>query len=187
MEVTVGSENPAKATAVSRALERYGPTVTAVGVDSGVAEQPRSVAETVTGAENRARRAHAATGADYGVGLEGGVARIDGAPEPSLIMWAAVTDGESIGRGGGPTVPLPDPVVARLEDGAELGPVMDGLVDADGLARHEGAIGVLTDDLIDRTRALESAVAVAFGPFLTPHYATGTTPDRSTDGTTPDR
>ncbi len=176
MEVAVGSENPVKAAAVSRALEPHEPAVRAVGVDSGVAEQPRSVADTVAGAENRARRAHAAAAVDYGVGLEGGVARIDGVSGLSLIMWAAVTDGESIGRGGGPTVPLPDPVATRLSAGAELGPVMDALVGADGLARREGAIGVLTDGAIDRTRALETAVVVAFGPFLASHDAFGSGP-----------
>lgn len=104
MYVMVGSANPVKVAAVERALERFDPTVVARAVDSGVAEQPRSTRETVAGAENRARRALeagdvAAGDAAYGVGLEGGVTRFEGAPGLYLVMWAAVTDGETIGRG----------------------------------------------------------------------------------------
>lgn len=170
MNVAVGSTNPVKAEAVERTLERYEPTVTAVAVDSGVAEQPRSVAETVTGAETRARRAFDATDAAYGVGLEGGVARIEGAPGLSLIMWGAVTDGERTERGSGPTIRLPDHVANRLEEGEELGPVMDDILGTENIAERIGAAGALTNELTNRTRALGEAVACSFGPFLVDRY-----------------
>ena len=170
MHVAVGSTNPVKLAAVERTLDRFEPSVTAVGVDSGVPEQPWSIGETVTGAENRARRALAETDATYGIGLEGGVARIDGVPGLSLVMWAVVTDGTRIERGGGPTLRLPDRVATRLDDGAELGPVMDDVLGTDDVARSEGAAGVLTDGLTDRTRALGTAVACAFGPFRRSEY-----------------
>lgn len=171
MDVAVGSTNPVKIDAVERALERFDPTITAVDVDSGVAEQPWSVAETVAGAENRARRALATRSeADYGIGLEGGVARFDGVPGLSLIMWAAVTDGDRLERGGGPSLRLPDRIARRLEDGDELGPVLDDVLETDGIAETDAAAGVLTDGLTDRTRALLEAVACAFGPFRVGHY-----------------
>ena len=166
MEFAVGSTNPVKVEAVERTLERFEPTVTAVDVDSGVPEQPWSIEETVTGAETRARRALAATGADYGIGLEGGVARIEGVPGLSLIMWGAATDGDRLERGGGPTLRLPDDVADRLADGAELGPVMDDVLDTSGIAETEGAAGVLTAGLTSRAQALGEAVACAFGPFV---------------------
>ena len=170
MRVAVGSTNPVKVDAVERTLERFDPTVTAVDVDSGVPEQPWSVAETVEGAENRALRALEAADADYGVGLEGGVARFDGVPGLSLIMWAAATDGDRIERGAGPTLRLPDEIARRLEDGAELGPVMDDVLGTEGIAESRGAAGALTDGLTDRTGALGEAVACAFGPFRVVHY-----------------
>ena len=166
MDIAVGSTNPVKIDAVERTLERFEPTVTSVPVDSGVSEQPRSIEETITGAENRARRALASTDADYGIGLEGGVARIEGVPGLSLIMWAAATDGDRIERGGGPTLRLPDDVAGRLEQGAELGPIMDEYLDTEGTAEAEGAAGVLTAQLTDRERALGEAVACAVGPFV---------------------
>lgn len=170
MDVAVGSTNPVKVGAVERTLERFDPRVTAVAVASGVPEQPWSIEETVTGAENRARRAFAATDADYGVGLEGGVARLEGVPGVSLIMWAAVTDGDRLERGGGPTLRLPDDVADRLEDGGELGPVMDDRLGTDGIAETDGAAGVLTAGLTDRTGALGEAVACAFGPFVADEF-----------------
>ncbi|QCS43750.1 inosine/xanthosine triphosphatase [Natrinema versiforme] len=172
MELAVGSTNPVKVDAVERTLERYEPTVTAVDVDSGVSEQPRSLEETVSGAENRARRALAATDADYGVGLEGGVARLGATPGLSLIMWGAVTDGDRLERGGGPTLRLPDRVAERVSDGAELGPVMDDVLGTENVAEAEGAAGALTDGLTNRTRALGEAVASSFGPFVTAYYDT---------------
>lgn len=170
MQVAVGSENPVKVEAVERRLERFDPVVEPVAVDSGVAEQPWSIEETATGAQNRARRALEVTRADYGVGLEGGVARLDGVSGLWVIMWAAVTDGRRVERGGGPSFRLPETVASRLEEGAELGPVMDDVLDAEGTAESEGAAGVLTDGLTDRRQALGEAVACAFGPFVSSQY-----------------
>lgn len=180
MNIAVGSTNPVKVDAVERTLEGFEPSVTPVSVDSGVPEQPWSVDETVTGARNRAHRAYRAiedesddgteTAPDFGVGLEGGVARFEGTDGLSLIMWAGVTDGTRTEVGSGPALRLPDDVTSRLEDGAELGPVMDDLLGMDGVAESEGAAGVLTSELTNRTRALGEAVACAVGPFLTTHY-----------------
>ncbi|RXK48496.1 DUF84 family protein [Halorientalis pallida] len=168
MRVAVGSENPVKVAATRRAL----PDAVAEPVDvaSGVPEQPRGRDETISGARNRAEAALAATGAGLGVGIEGGVARVEGADGLFLIMWAAVTDGERWGIGGGPSLTLPDDVAARVADGAELGPVMDDLLDTEGVAEQEGAAGVLTGERIDRESALVHAVASAAGPFVTDQY-----------------
>ncbi|AXR79117.1 inosine/xanthosine triphosphatase [Natrarchaeobaculum sulfurireducens] len=170
MHVAVGSTNPVKVEAVERTLSRYEPSVVAVAVDSGVPEQPWSIPETVRGAETRSHRALEATDANYGIGLEGGVADLEGVPGLSLVMWAAVTDGRRLERGSGPSIRLPDRVASRLDAGEELGPVMDDLLGTSGVAKTEGAAGVLTDGLTDRTSALSQAVACAFGPFQVPYY-----------------
>lgn len=87
-----------------------------------------------------------------------------------LIMWAAATDGDRTEIGAGPRLRLPDDVADRLHDGAELGPVMDDLLDTSGVAENQGAAGVLTAGMTDRTEALRTAVAGAVGPFVTEHY-----------------
>jgi inosine/xanthosine triphosphatase len=160
MRVAVGSGNPVKRDAVATVVDG---DVSAVPVDSGVPEQPRGHAETVRGAETRARRALAAGPYDLGVGLEGGVAEFDGTAGLFLVMWAAATDGERTGLGGGPSLRLPTTVAARVRDGEELGPVMDDREGRRGVAREEGAAGVLTDGRLDRTSALAAAAAGALG------------------------
>jgi inosine/xanthosine triphosphatase len=184
MRVAVGSRNPVKVAAVERALPDA--TVEAVGVDSGVPDQPWGHAETRTGAENRARRA-LAPAFDLGVGIEGGVARYDDTDGLFLVMWAAVADGDRLEVGVGPGLRLPDAVADRVESDEELGPVMDDVVgDSEGASlprdvraaapregavkRDQGAAGVLTDGIVDRESCLRHAVAGALGPFRTDHY-----------------
>lgn len=167
MDVAVGSTNPVKRAAVERALAAVEPTVETVAVDSGVAEQPTSLQETVEGAKTRARRALAESKADtvYGIGCEGGVAQLEDVPGRSLIMWAAVTDGDRVECGGGPSIRLPDDIATAIAAGDELGPVIDRICETENTAENQGAIGILTDGMIDRTEALATAVACAFGPF----------------------
>lgn len=171
MRVAVGSQNPVKVAATERALgDRFDATVEPVAVDPGVSEQPSGIEETITGAETRARRAHMSTDAEFGVGIEGGVAEFEGTPGLFLVMWAAVTDGDRLERGAGPALRLPDTVAERVRNGDELGPVMDDLLDMEGVKHKMGAAGVLTDGSIDRESALAHAVAGALGPFVTDLY-----------------
>jgi len=172
--VAVGSTNPVKVAATERIVEDVfegAQAVVSVAVDSGVSEQPTGRRETVTGAENRAARAlEAEPDAAYGVGIEGGVADLADRPGLYLIMWAAVTDGETIERGGGPSLRLPDDIAERVRDGEELGPVLDDVLDTEGVKERAGAAGVLTGNAIDRESALAHAVAGAVGPFATEFY-----------------
>jgi inosine/xanthosine triphosphatase len=170
MHVGVGSTNPVKVAATRRALGETADSVAAVDVDPGVPEQPRGVETTVRGAQNRARRAHATGEYDLGVGIEGGVAEVPGTDRLCLVMWAAATDGDRLGRGGGPSLPLPAGIADRVRDGAELGPVMDEVLGRSGVKREEGAAGALTGGHTDRERALAQAVAASLGPFVTDHY-----------------
>lgn len=168
MHIAVGSGNPVKRDAVAAAHDAA--TVEAIGVESGVSEQPVGIAETIEGAKTRAANALDATDADIGIGLEGGVARLPDTDGLWLIMWAAATDGETWGRGGGPSLRLPDSIAVRVDAGEELGPVMDDALGEEGVAESQGAAGALTGGVTDRTEALRTATAGALGPFLTAHY-----------------
>lgn len=173
--VAVGSTNPVKVAATERALAGgdgvVSTTVVAVGVDSGVPDQPRGIDQTVVGAENRARRAlREDERTDLGVGIEGGVTEYPGVDGLHLVMWAAATDGERLGRGGGPSFHLPERVAERVRGGEELGPVMDDLTGREGVKRDRGAAGVLTAGHTDRERALAQAVAGALGPVVADWY-----------------
>ena len=178
MRIGVGSGNPVKRRAVERILDEgedafaAEATVEAVPVPSGVSEQPRGHAETVAGAENRARAVLTESDGvyDLGVGVEGGVAEFDGTDGCYLVMWAAVNDGERVGRGAGPSMRLPDPIAERVTAGEELGPVMDDVLDTNGIATRGGAAGALTKGRVGRAEALSTAVAGALGPFVSELY-----------------
>jgi len=171
MYVAVGSQNPVKRDATEAAFEVMpGVSVEAVGVDSGVSDQPTGVRETAEGARTRARRAFAAGHYDLGVGIEGGVAEYEGVDGLYLIMWAAVHDGATTRTAGGPSIELPASVADRVRAGEELGPVMDDLLDEDEVAKKGGAAGAFTGGELDRTEALRTAVTGALGPFVTDHY-----------------
>ncbi|WP_049971599.1 inosine/xanthosine triphosphatase [Haladaptatus cibarius] len=179
MRVGVGSRNPVKIAAVETVFESLDANpepvvVEPVAVESGVSEQPFGEAETIAGAENRARRAQDSqrddSDYDLGVGLEGGVAEVPGSDGLYLIMWAAVTDGKTVGRGAGPRLQLPESVARRIRDDEELGPVMDDTLGESDVAKKQGAAGALTAGIIDRQEALEHAVAGALAPFVTDFY-----------------
>lgn len=169
MRVAVGSGNPVKRDAAANALPSDA-VVDAVSVESGVSEQPWGEAETIRGARNRAMNAIESADYDLGIGLEGGVSRIDSLDGLFLTMWAAATDGERVEFGSGPRLRLPDSIADRLEEGEELGPVMDDLLDTTGVKHDQGAAGVLTGGIIDRESALRHALAGAIGPFVTDYY-----------------
>ncbi len=133
---------------------------------------PMSSEECLTGARNRALNACAATGADLGIGLEGGVN-----PESTGLMllgWAVVVDRE--GResvGGGARLPLPPAISRRVLAGEELGPIMDEILGQNNVRQKGGAVGALTGGLVLRKETFAVAVAYALAPFVSPHLYEG--------------
>lgn len=164
--VVVGSTNPVKAAAVQRVFPDA--SVQPQAVASGVAAQPRSVTETISGARTRAMAAGTAVSADLAVGIEGGIAPLPEGSGWQLIMWAAVTDGDRVHLGMGPGITLPAAIAAPVAEGVELGLVMDTITDTTNTARGAGAVGLLTDGRLTRTDALAAAVAMAAAPWLAP-------------------
>ncbi len=171
MKIAVGSKNPVKVAAVENVARKVWPNceVTGVEVDSGVSVQPRSDDEAILGATNRARAALEAMNADYGVGLE--AAAIDRLEGTFTNHWVVVVNraGEK-GVGGGGGILLPEKVAAEIQKGRELGPVMDEFIGEDNTKQKNGAVGILTNDIVTRTSAFEKTVAYALTRFINPQY-----------------
>ena len=168
--VVVGSTNPVKIAAVRAVLIAAGANaeISGLGVPSTVRDQPVGDEETIRGALARARAAREATGAELGVGIEGGVVEL---PDGSMrtCAWAAVVDAEGVtGIGGSLAMQLPDAVAALVRGGLELGHAMDRYVNERNTKHGKGAVGILTAGLVDRQRAYESLVSYALAPFITP-------------------
>jgi len=87
----------------------------------------------------------------------------------STCAWAAVVDsGGKQGVGGSLAMQLPSSVARLIREGTELGHAMDQLVGAHDTKRGAGAVGILTDGMVDRQRAYEVLVMYALAPFVTP-------------------
>ena len=169
--IAVGSTNPVKIAAARGVASRAFPRAEVIGlsIDSGVSPQPWGDAETRQGALNRARAALAASEADLGVGLEGGMVET----ELGLMTcaWCVIVDRAGrMGVGGGVHMLVPALVAQALQAGDELGPVMDRLSGQHNTKQGQGAVGILTGGLSNRRSAYEQLVARALAPFVRPEY-----------------
>jgi len=170
--IALASHNPVKAQATLTGFERMFPdeqfTLTMLAADSGVRSQPLSSAETLQGACNRARAAlQAHPGANYGVGIEGGV-EPHGA-ELSAFAWVVVLSQSGMqGKGRTGTFFLPPAVAALIQQGKELGEADDIVFAQSNSKQKNGAIGILTGDVIDRAALYQPAVIMALLPFKNP-------------------
>lgn len=171
-QITVASLNPVKLRATQAAFQRIFPAqafdLSGAAVPSGVPDQPRGLAETLLGARNRAENARAAQPeSDFWVGIEGG---IDDSPL-GMSCFARVhiisRDGrEGLGQTG--VFYLPREVAELVRAGLELGHADDKVFGRDNSKQANGAIGILTDDVVDREAYYVHAVIMALVPFKNP-------------------
>ncbi len=167
MYVAIGSTNPTKTRAVENVLREVYTDIefSAQEVPSGVPVQPIGNEETRRGALNRARAVLEATGADWGVGLEGGIVQTE--LGTMTTAWCVIVDRAGrVGVGGAANMLLPEPVVQRVLSGIELGEAMNEYASVEDVKRKMGAIGILTRGLIDRQGAYECIVKLSLARFL---------------------
>lgn len=165
--VVVASTNPVKTEAVRRGFAAMFPeeefAVQALAVASGVSDQPSDDQETLMGADNRAQAARQAQPqADFWVGIEGGIENHgDGM---MAFAWVVVLGGHVTGRARTATFQLPPAIVQLVRQGVELGHADDIVFKRKNSKQKDGAIGILTDGVIDRTHYYEHAVVLALVP-----------------------
>jgi len=136
-------------------------------VPSGVSRQPMTDAETLIGARNRATNACAARPeADFWVGIEGGV-EDRGMKDEGMhaFAWVVILGKDLTGEARTGTFQLPPEVARLVRQGVELGHADDIVFQRSNSKQKDGAIGILTDGLIDRTAYYEHAVMLALVPF----------------------
>ena len=166
--IVLASKNPVKIQATQNAFNRMfhdeNFRIQAVDVPSGVSEQPASNRETLRGANNRVKNAFKMVReADYWVGIEGGVAKVDG--QLSSFAWIVIRSAIFTSQSRTGTFFLP-PVIARLiDEGKELGVADDIVFGQTNSKQKNGAIGLLTEGVIDRTGLYEHGIILALAPF----------------------
>jgi inosine/xanthosine triphosphatase len=164
MKIIIGSKNPAKITAVKNSFLQEEIEFVSLDIPSGVNDQPFSDEETIRGAINRAVGALKQGEGDIGIGLEGGV------HETShgllLCNWGALATND---RGpfiaGGARFLLPEEVAARLRAGEELGPVMDDYAKMKNVRKHEGAVGIFTNGMVNRADMFTHVTKLLAGQY----------------------
>lgn len=174
MYIVVASRNPVKIDAAKRAFASSFPDTVvemlSVDVRSGVSDQPNSDEETRRGARTRAMNANKAEpGADFWVGMEGGIEIIDG--QLMAFAWMAVRGAaEIIGEARSVTLPLPPAVKELVDGGLELGDANDKVFATTNSKQGGGAYGLLTNGLYTRESVYYQTMIIALTPFVNPLY-----------------
>lgn len=171
INVIVGSRNPVKIQCTQLAFEQVFPKSTiiveGVSVPSGVSDQPMTDHETWQGAKNRTQKAKSEfTNADYWVGIEGGIE--DNPTKMEAFAWVYILSNDKNGEARTATFQLPKKIQSLVKQGIELGIADDMVFNRENSKQSNGAVGILTKDLIDRTSYYQPAVVLALIPFINP-------------------
>jgi inosine/xanthosine triphosphatase len=170
MKIVVTSHNPVKIQAVEQAFKSQFPKheieLIPMGVDSGVSDQPMSDQETRQGARNRVEVAKLRTpGADFWVGLEGGLDFFDG--HLMAFAWMVIAGSDNrISETRSATLPLPPQVQTLVSEGLELGEANDQVFSTLNSKQGGGAFGLLTDGLLTRESIYTQTLILALVPFV---------------------
>lgn len=170
-KIIVGSKNPVKIKATLKAFKKVFKNekfkIEGVDVPSGVPSQPMGNEQTIKGSLNRANNAFKKyPGADYFVGLEGGVEEVkDG---HLAYAWASIRSKNKIGKGRTASFILPKKISTLISKGTELGVADDIVFGRKNSKQANGAVGILTSDAITRTTLYSPAVLLALIPFINP-------------------
>ncbi|MBI4085130.1 MAG: inosine/xanthosine triphosphatase [Candidatus Liptonbacteria bacterium] len=168
-KIIIASKNPVKINATLDGFKRIFPDKTfeieSVSVASGVSEQPVNDSETFQGAWNRAENASKAVpGADFWVGIEGGIEEKNSDME--VFAWAIIKDRKGrFGKARTGTFFLPRKVAELIKQGKELGEANDIVFQKTNSKQENGAVGILTGNVVDRTSYYATTIVLALIPF----------------------
>ena len=175
IKIAVGSKNPVKInatkTAICEVLSLDEVECVGVTAPSNVAEQPMTSGETQLGAINRIKYCQQHIQADFYVAIEGGVDLFEFGP--ATFAYVAIADHKHMSIGRSCNLPLPPIIYQALENGEELGHVMDRLFKTNNIKQKGGAIGLLTKGLATRESVYRQATILAMAPFIHPELYSG--------------
>ncbi|HOJ36917.1 MAG TPA: inosine/xanthosine triphosphatase [Ignavibacteriales bacterium] len=170
IKLVVGSKNPVKVNAVKKGFQKVFPDtqfeIIGIDVPSNVSEQPMTNEETLQGAINRALNCKKSNpDANYYFGIEGGVDILNNQME--VFAWIYIVDNQgNHGLSRTASFFLPPSIQKLILQGMELGHADDLVFQRKNSKQQNGAVGMLTNNLIDRTKYYEEAVILALIPFI---------------------
>lgn len=168
-KIIVASKNPTKINSVKLGYRKVFSNLDfeceGVSVPSDVSDQPMSNKETLDGAINRAVHAkNDFPNAKFWVGIEGGIEKIG--EEMMAFAWIVILSKDKVGKARTGTFFLPPKVVELINQGKELGEADDIVFGHSNSKQKNGAVGILTGNIIDRTQFYVEAMVLALIPFL---------------------
>lgn len=173
MKVIVASKNPIKVSATKDGFKNMFPNeafvIEGAKGPSGVSDQPMTDQETYQGALNRViglKERH--PDADYWVGIEGGIekGKDDGM---DAFAWVVIQSKTQTGQSRTASFSLPPKIVNLINQGYELGDADDIVFKQSNTKQKSGAVGLLTDNAIDRASLYAPAITFALIPFKNQH------------------
>lgn len=165
-KIAIGSINPVKIQAVKNAFNDGEIQIVSCSALSGVRPQPLSNEETLQGAINRARDCLEKTDVGLAIGLEARVVVLK--DKVYLCHWGAVVDrNQNTYFTNGPLILLPTEYLKPLLEGQNLENIMHHSTGIQSLGAKEGAIGVFTQNRLNREQVLTQMVKALFGQY---HY-----------------
>ncbi len=168
MIIAVGSTNPTKINPVKEIFSHHFKNIKVVGVKvpSGVEEQPKDIDHIFEGALNRAKASvKKVKGADYGVGVEGGIHKYaHGWSEQSIVVIVDKKGNVGIGSSGG--LVLPDLVTKKIQSGKTLEEAVDEIFNTKKIGEGIGMFGIFTKGVVTRSSGVAHGVAFALARFL---------------------
>ena len=173
-KIWVASANPVKIQAAASAFNTVFPdedfTVEALPVSSGVPDQPVGVEQTLTGAINRVSNMKKENAeVDYFVGMEGGIRKWE--DQTFAFAWMYIESKKGItGKAMTAYFQLPEAVQSLIEEGVELGHAIDKVFGKHNSKQKGGAVGMLTNGMINRTEYYIHAMILALIPFRNTEY-----------------
>jgi len=178
--IVVGSTNQVKLDAVRDGFGQLFPgeavQISGLEVDSSVSDQPMTDRETYRGAVARARavRRHD-PGCDMAVGIEGGIEPLGS--DLAAFAWVVLLGCTQVGKARSGLFVLPPEVTALVRSGKELGHADDIVFGRSDSKRKNGAVGLLTSDVIDRRSYYAHMVVLGLIPFLQDRHYPPQRPD----------
>jgi inosine/xanthosine triphosphatase len=168
MKVLIATKNSAKIKAVKEVLKEYDlfqeVKIESKKADSGVAEQPKSLEETIKGAKNRAKKSF--RNCNFSIGIESGLIKIEN--NFFDITVAVVFNGKKFSLGFSSSWQCPIEITQLIrEEGLNMtqAACKCGLSIKNDLGDKEGLIGILTKKRITRKDYTKQALYMAFIPI----------------------
>lgn len=166
-KINVASFNPTKVGAVQEIITDYdflsGAVVNSISVASEVADQPKSLEETIRGAMNRARNAY--QNCRYSFGLESGLMAVPFTKTGYMDLCAcAIFDGQEYHLGLSSAWEAPLTVTTlMLREGLDMNQAAQqaGLTENAQVGAAEGLIGIMTKGRLNRKAYTKQAIITA--------------------------